>query len=154
MPHKKRKVRKKRGSRTHGYGRVGQHRGGGQRGGHGKAGLHKHKWTHIIKYAPNYFSKHGFKSFRKPKIDTINISELDEQIDKLLNNKQATKTKEGIIINLRQLGYDKLLGGGHITHSFIIKVDSCSKSVVKKIELSGGKIIKTNARVQRNDKNM
>jgi len=38
MPHKLRKTRKMRGSRTHGYGQVGQHRKSGSRGGVGKAG--------------------------------------------------------------------------------------------------------------------
>ncbi|MEM4427493.1 MAG: 50S ribosomal protein L15, partial [Zestosphaera sp.] len=41
-----------RGSRTHGYGRVGQHRKAGSRGGRGAAGLHKHKWTWVVKYHP------------------------------------------------------------------------------------------------------
>ena len=48
MPHKARKVRKQRGSRTHGWGQIGQHRSRGGRGGTGKAGLDKHKWTYVI----------------------------------------------------------------------------------------------------------
>jgi len=89
MPHKKRKVRKKRGSRTHGYGRVGQHRGGG----HGKAGFHKHKWTYTVKYDPNRFGKHGFKPFGRKEVNIINVGELDEQIDSLLESKHAEKNK-------------------------------------------------------------
>ena len=38
MPTRLRKVRKQRGSRTHGYGQIGQHRHSGKQGGHGNAG--------------------------------------------------------------------------------------------------------------------
>ena len=143
MPHKKRKTRKKRGSRTHGYGQVGQHRGGGQRGGHGKAGLRKHKWTHTIKYAPERLRKHGFKPPIRKEISAINVGKLDERIDSLLENKQAEKTKEGIKIDLKGLGYEKLLGKGQVTHPLIVQVESCSKSAAEKIEKAGGKILGT-----------
>ncbi len=142
MPHKKKKVRKKRGSRTHGFGRVGQHRGGGKRGGHGKAGFHKHKWTYTIKYNPERFGKHGFKPPIRKEVSAINVGKLDEQIDSLLDNKQAEKTKNGIKIYLKRLGYDKLLGKGKVTHPLIIQVDSCSKSATEKIEEAGGKILR------------
>ncbi len=141
MPHKKRKTRKKRGSRTHGYGQVGQHRGGGQRGGHGKAGLRKHKWTHTIKYAPESLRKHGFKPPIRKEVCAINVGKLDEQIGSLLDNKQAEKTKKGMRVYLNRLGYDKLLGKGQVTHPFIVQVKSCSKSAAEKIEKAGGKIL-------------
>ncbi|MFB0514576.1 MAG: uL15 family ribosomal protein [Candidatus Bathyarchaeia archaeon] len=141
MPHKKRKTRKKRGSRTHGYGQVGQHRGGGQRGGHGNAGLRKHKWTHTIKYTPERLRKHGFKPPIRKEVCEINVGKLDEQIDSLLDNKQAKKTKEGIKIDLEGLGYDKLLGKGQVTHPLIVQVKSCSRSAAEKIEKAGGKIL-------------
>lgn len=73
MPHRKRKVRKKRGSRPHGYGRVGLHRGKGMRGGRGKAGLHKHKWSYTVIYAPDHFGKRGFKPPRRVEANIINL---------------------------------------------------------------------------------
>ncbi|UCC33611.1 MAG: uL15 family ribosomal protein, partial [Candidatus Bathyarchaeota archaeon] len=112
MPHKKRKIRKKRGSRTHGYGIIGQHRGGGQRGGRGKAGGKKHKWTHTVKYAPNRFGKHGFKPPRRSESKAINIGELDEQVNELIISEKAKKSKGGVKVDLNALGYDKLLGRG------------------------------------------
>lgn len=142
MPHKKRKVRKKRGSRTHGYGQVGQHRGGGQRGGHGKVGFHKHKWTYTVKYDPDRFAKHGFKPYRRKEVVAINVGKLDEQIGMLLDSKQAKKTKNGIKVNLNSLGYDKLLAKGRVTHPLIVQVDFWTKSAAKKIEEAGGKILK------------
>ena len=142
MPHKKRKTRKKRGSRTHGYGQVGQHRGGGQRGGRGKAGGKKHKWTHTVKYAPKRFGKYGFKPPRRREISAINVGELNQKVNELVTNKNAKKTKKGIKVDLDKLGYEKLLGRGQVTQPLIIQVDSHSKSAAEKIEKAGGKIVK------------
>lgn len=139
MPHKLRKTRKKRGSRTQGYGRVGQHRGGGQRGGHGKAGFHKHKWTYVIKYEPDHFGKRGFtspKSLRQ-KVNIINVGVLDEMAEKLSTRKE----KGRFFIDLESLSYTKLLGTGNITKPLIVKVSSCSKSATEKIKEAGGQIL-------------
>ncbi|MGC9345739.1 MAG: uL15 family ribosomal protein [Candidatus Bathyarchaeales archaeon] len=139
MPHKLRKVRKERGSRTHGFGKVGQHRGGGQRGGHGKAGFHKHKWTYVIKYEPDYFGKRGFtspKSLRQ-KVSVINVGTLDELAEKLSTGKEKGK----LFIDLKSFGYTKLLGAGKVTKPLIVKVASCSKSAAEKIKEADGQIL-------------
>jgi len=137
MPHRLRKIRKKRGSRTCGYGRVGQHRKSGSKG-YRKAGRHKHGWTYVIKYEPDYFGKKGFtspKSLRQ-EVKVINIGELEEIAEKY------GKTENGkILIDLEGLGYTKLLGSGRITKPLIVKVPSCSKSAAEKIEEAGGKVL-------------
>ena len=58
MIRKKKKVKKIRGSRTCGEGSHKKRRGAGNKGGRGMAGGHKHKWTWIIKYMPDYFGKY------------------------------------------------------------------------------------------------
>lgn len=139
MPHKLRKIRKQRGSRTHGWGRVGQHRAGGSRGGHGKAGFHKHKWSYVIKYEPDYFGKKGFtspKSVRR-KVNVINVGVLDEMAEKLSTRKE----KDKFFIDLESLGYTKLLGTGNVTKPLIVKVPSCSGSATEKIKDAGGQIL-------------
>jgi large subunit ribosomal protein L15 len=143
MPHKKRKVRKKRGSRTHGYGRVGQHRGRGQRGGTGKAGRRKHKGSYVSEYEPDYFEKRGFRPPKRKEMNAINVGELDEQVDRLLDEKKVIRRKDGIHINLKELGYGKLLGSGEATHPLIVDVDLYSSSAVKKIKEAKGRIVKT-----------
>jgi len=139
MPHKLRSIRKKRGSRTHGWGRVGQHRGGGQRGGHGKAGFHKHKWTYVIKYEPDYFGKRGFTSPKnvRRKVNVINLGVVDEMAEKLSERKEKGK----FFIDLESLGYTKLLGTGNVTKPLIVKVSSCSNSAAQKIKEAGGQIL-------------
>jgi len=131
-----------RGSRTHGYGQIGQHRKAGGRGGKGEAGYHKHFWTYTVAKEPNHFGKHGFSSPTRHPINAVNVGELNERIEGLLAKNQATKTKEGIAIDLTQLGYDKLLGKGKVTHPLILRVESSSKSATEKIEKAGGQIQK------------
>lgn len=141
MTRKLRKIRKKRGSRTQGYGRVGQHRGGGQRGGHGKAGLHKHKWSYTLKHEPDYFKKDRFKSPRGRKEDNIiNLKELEEIASKLTPRRKKRKVK--VLIDLEEMGYDKLLGEGKITIPVSVKVPSVSETALRKIEEAGGEVLK------------
>jgi len=138
MPHKLRKIRKKRGSRTQGYGRVGQHRRTGSKG-YRKAGRHKGGWSYVLRYEPNYYGKKRFtspKSIRQ-KVNVINVGKLDEIAEKL----SAKKEKGKSFIDLESLGYNKLLGTGKITKSLIVKVPSCSESAAEKIKKAGGQIL-------------
>jgi len=143
MPHKLRKVRKKRGSRTHGYGQIGQHRCGGSKG-RKKAGLHKQGWTYAIKYEPNYFEKKGFTSKKAigRKTNLINVGELDELADKLVAEKKLERKQKKIFLDLDKLGYDKLLGMGKIFRPMLVKVAAHSEAAAKKIEEAGGQILK------------
>jgi large subunit ribosomal protein L15 len=138
MPHKLRKIRKFRGSRTQGYGRIGQHRDSGSKG-HRKVGRHKHLWSWVVTHEPDYFGKDGFTSPQSlhRKVNTINLSKLQE----LSNTIQDEKTQ----INLTELGYTKLLGTGQVTNAITIHVASYSKSAAEKIKKAGGEIISPKA---------
>ncbi len=144
MPHKDRKVRKQRGSRTHGYGQIGQHRAGGGRGGHGKAGYDKHKWTYVLKYDPTYWEKKGFVSTRTlgRKVNVINVGKLDDLADKLDSEKKLERKDKKIFLDLESLGYDKLLGTGKIIKPMLVKVASYSEAASRKLEEAGGQILK------------
>ncbi len=144
MPHKLRKTRKMRGSRTHGYGQVGQHRKSGSRGGVGKAGRDKHGWTYVVKYEPDYFGKKGFKSIKQLKKlseRTINVGDLDELSVKLSSEGKLTRKDGKLLLNLEELGYTKLLGRGDVSEAFLIKVPKSSPTAVEKIKASGGDIL-------------
>ena len=144
MPTKDRKVRKKRGSRTHGYGQIGQHRSGGGRGGHGKAGYDKHKWTYVLKHDPTYWEKKGFVSTRTlgRKAIIINVGDLDDLAAKLESEKKLEKKEKKIFLDLESLGYDKLLGTGKISKPMLVKVASYSEAASRKLEEAGGQILK------------
>jgi large subunit ribosomal protein L15 len=123
-----RKSRKYRGSRTHGYGQIGQHRHSGSRGGHGNAGLHKHKWSWLIKYDPDHFGRDPFRprGYVRP-INWANVGDLDT-------------LASGRSVDLTSMGIKKLLGSGTVSGSYEVKVDSFTKRAQAKIEAAGGKI--------------
>ena len=138
MPHRLRKSRKNRGSRTCGYGKVGQHRDQGAKP-ERKAGWHKHKWSYVIRYLPNYFGKRGFtspKSLRQ-KVRIINVGKLEE----IAANIPEAKEKENVFVDLASLGYTKLLGTGEIRKPLTVKVAFCSKSASEKVKAAGGEIL-------------
>ena len=143
MPTKKRKVRKYRGSRTHGYGQIGQHRSRGGRGGTGKAGLDKHKWTYVVKHDPTYWLKHGFISTKtlNSKVKIINVGKLDDLVDRLDAVEKLERKDKKVVLDLENLGFDKLLGTGKITKPVLVKVSAYSESASKKLEEAGGAIL-------------
>jgi len=138
VPHKLRKIRKKRGSRTCGYGRVGQHRKSSSKS-RRKVGRHKHGWSYVVKYEPDYFRRIGFTSPKSliRRVNTINVGELEEIIYKVSPGRRKGKP----LIDLTSMGYDKLLGKGEITRPVVVKVQSYSRRALEKIEKAGGEII-------------
>jgi large subunit ribosomal protein L15 len=140
MPQKLRKTRKKRGTRTVGWGLVGQHRKSGQKGGR-KVGRRKHLWSYVLRYEPDYFSKKGFSSSRRKKVNAVNIGKLEELAMRLFTEKSLEKRDGMAFLDLDKLGYNKLLGMGNVTKPFSIKVASYSESAAKKVEEAGGKLV-------------
>jgi large subunit ribosomal protein L15 len=138
MPHKLRKTRKRRGSRTQGWGRVGQHRRTGSKGGR-NPGRHKALWSYIIKYEPDYYGKNGFTSAKslREKVNVINVGTLDGMAEKFAVEKEEGKS----FIDLESLGYTKLLGTGKINKALVVRVPAFSKSAAEKIKSAGGQIL-------------
>jgi large subunit ribosomal protein L15 len=121
----KKKVRKWRGRTSHGWGAKKKHRGSGSQGGHGMGGGHKHKYSWVTTYAPDYFGYKGFFSKQK-KEKAINIGDLEKM--------------SGNEINLRKMGYGKLLGKGKLTRAITVTVNSCSAQAKEKVEKAGGQV--------------
>ncbi|RJS88875.1 50S ribosomal protein L15 [Candidatus Bathyarchaeota archaeon] len=145
MPHKLRKIRKLRGSRTCGYGRVGQHRKSGGRGGVGKAGGHKHFWSYVVKYDPLRFRRIGFKPpssiYKRP--TTINVGELKDLVMKKVGAEKLAALREPIAVDLEEMGFGKLLGRGRISIPVVVKVPSYTERALRKIEEAGGRIVES-----------
>jgi large subunit ribosomal protein L15 len=129
MPHKLRKIRKFRGTRTIGYGRIGQHRDSGSKGNR-KVGRHKHLWSKIVTSEPDYFGKSGFHS-----------PQAIHKIEKTINLQGVDQFAQGKIVNLTEMGYTKLLGSGKITKALTIQVAEASKTAQEKVLAAGGKIV-------------
>jgi large subunit ribosomal protein L15 len=136
MATRKRKSRKMRGSRTHGWGVSGQHRKSGMRGGTGRSGTFKHKWTSILRYGD---TREGI-GFRGPnslsRSRAINVGELEL----LTGPGGVQERKTPATLDLTIMGYDKLLGRGSVGRAYNIKVARSSKSAARKIQEAGGTV--------------
>jgi len=146
------KVRKMRGTRTHGYGRVGQHRKAGQRAGKGKTTQwKKSKKSYYLKQKelgfpdPDWdFGKRGFKRpqdiNRIYQINALNVKDLDSKIEELTKNNIASKSGNTYTIDLKDVNIQKILGRGEINKKINISVNKASKRAIEKIESAGGKV--------------
>ncbi len=141
------KIRKMRGTRTCGYGRVGQHRKTGQRAGRGKTTQwKKSKRSFYLKQKelgfpdPDWImGKTGFKRpqemVRLSKVNAINVKDLDYRIENI-----AKKSVDTYNINLNDINIQKLLGRGQINKKINLSVNKASKRAIEKIEAAGGKV--------------
>jgi large subunit ribosomal protein L15 len=143
-----RKIRHLRGSRTHGWGQVGQHRKSGSQGGSGNAGLHKHKWSWTVKYSPNHFGHQRLNPPGREKRETtrwINVGQLDDLYSSIrAQNPLEAKPQspgQGLDLDLRGLGFQKLLAKGTVKGSYKITVPKFSESAKSKVEKAGGMLV-------------
>ncbi len=140
---RRKKSRKQRGSRTHGWGSIGQHRKSGSRGGVGAVGYCKHKWTWVVKYFPDWYGKHGFT--RPPvvrtKIKAINVGRLNELINEMILRGEIKPVDDVYEVDLSALGINKLLGGGKVDKKIRVKVAYASEAAIDKIKEAGGEVI-------------
>src|SRR5215469_11014104 len=113
MATRKRKTRRLRASRTHGWGRSGQHRDSGMQGGHGNAGWKRHRWSSVIRYGWEIGAK-GFVPVNHQLTKTINVGDLNLRLDDLMAHGKAKQSGNKIEIDLTQIGYTKLLGAGRV----------------------------------------
>ncbi len=133
------KIRKQRGSRTHGYGRIsGGHRKSGSRGGVGNAGSKGHK--RIGRIAEMIRRQRGFISPNPSYVQLINIGEIDEEIDFLLAAEIAEKEGSVIKVDIDKLGPTKVLGKGLVRNPLHVYAQKISPKAQEKIEAAGGKI--------------
>lgn len=125
---KRSKKSRYRGSHTHGGGSKKKRRGAGNRGGRGKAGSGKKADQKATLYKKKgYFGKKGFTS-RTKKQKAINLTKLN------------TLAKEAKLINLTELGYNKLLGSGTISKPIQVQVEKATAKAIKKIESAKGSV--------------
>jgi large subunit ribosomal protein L15 len=126
----RREKKRRRGERTY-HGRHAKWRGGGSRGGRGNVSLHKHKmkWRERDK---------GFNYPLRREKKTINLDELNELIKKMIE--EGKIDKNNLKVNLKDLGYDKLLGRGNIEFPVFVEVEQASKKAIEKIKEKGGDV--------------
>jgi len=154
MPTNRRKKNvRQRAHTTHGWGSMKKHRGAGNRGGRGMAGTGKRadqKKPSILKeYGNTYFGKRGFFKHNKKIVKAINISYFEEKLKDLLSKNLINEKDKGYIVDLKSLGYNKLIGSGKITKKFIITAEAASKKAVEKIKKAGGQVLLPSEKVEK-----
>lgn len=132
--------RKKRGSRTYGYGAGKKHRGSGNRGGKGNAWC-KHLWVWTLKYDPDHFGKHGFHHKVRVRLAAINIGDIDEILPRLLEEGRVEKDGDAYVVDvLKATGAELLLGNGCVRNKMVVTARKWSPNAKEKIEKAGGSI--------------
>ena len=131
----------KTGSRTRGRGHK-KGRGAGLRGGRGNAGCHKTKRI-MYERVGRVWGAHGFK---RPQTvvtanNAINLKALEESAADWIDQGNASKKGKTISVDLKKMGYDKLLGTGVPSQAYKITISAASAKAVEKVEAAGGEII-------------
>ena len=132
----RKKVRKMRGSHTHGWGAKKKHRGAGSQSGRG--GSNKFYARKTSATLAKQFGKKGFVSLSKTEVKTIDVQDLD----------QLARTRNVKEVNVTAMGFGKVLGSGRITVPLNVKAEKFSEGAKKKIEDAGGKAITPQEKVE------
>ena len=143
MPTRLRKTRKLRGGRHMGWGQVGQHRASGHKGGLGQSGMLKHHFSSMLKDDPDHV---GHSSLNPPQRNIIkkwtNVRDLDD-----LYSQYGKQENDKKILDLKALGFDKLLGGGQIKNAYSIKIDQFTSKAEDKVKNAGGELVKKEKKI-------
>jgi|TARA_B100001750_G_scaffold79654_1_gene63259 large subunit ribosomal protein L15 len=89
------------------------------------------------------WGSHGFK---RPQTvvhanNAINLKTIEENKDIWVSEGMATKKGKVISINLKEMGFDKLLGTGSTSQAYKLTISAASAKAVEKTEAAGGEII-------------
>ena len=133
---------KYRGSRTCGGGTHKNRRGAGNRGGRGRAGINAH---HFVKWYKEMggpvFGKDGFYNQTTAEVTTIDVGALDQIIPSLIAQGIAKQEGDAVVINVADMGIEKVLGSGKVTKKINISASAFSEIAIAKIEKMGGKAL-------------
>jgi large subunit ribosomal protein L15 len=104
--------------------------------------MHKHKWTWVLKYGPDYFGKHGFYRPNRREVKSMNLIQLSTLVENL-ERRGELKILDGMpVINLSALGVGKLVGGGKLDRGLVIIVNSWTERAEKAVREAGGRLLK------------
>ncbi len=136
MPVNKRS--KYRGSRTCGGGTHKNRRGAGNRGGRGRAGQRDHRFSHFYLKGEISNGKHGFINKTSVPVSALDVGEIDQMAEALLREGLASQEGDLITLDAAEIGIEKVLGGGRVTHKLSISARGFSERARTKIEEMGG----------------
>jgi len=130
----RKKVRRMRGTHTHGWGEKKKHRGAGSRAGRGRSNWLYSKRSYTYAYEPERLGKKGFTfKPKKEEIRSINIRDIESMA-------VSRKSRD---IDVASLGFNRVLGNGQLTMPINVKAPRISPKARAKIEGAGGKAEET-----------
>jgi large subunit ribosomal protein L15 len=91
----------------------------------------------------HYKGKKGFTSVSASKElgAVLNLFQLSSLVDGLVAENRAQLVGDRVVVDLKELGFRKLLGGGAISRAVQVKVDQCSEAAEKKLKEAGGELV-------------
>ena len=116
-------------------------------GGSGQSGRYRHKRSRLIRTGEfanmHYKGKKGFTAVAPTKDEgrTMNLIQLSSLVDRLTSENKAQLAGDKVVVDLRELGFRKLLGAGSISRAVQVKVDECSEAAAKKLKEAGGELV-------------
>jgi len=161
------KVKKMRGTNSHGWGHKKKHRGAGSRGGVGLSGtgargdtqkagllagaskiLNKISARRGIKVSTvkkelskkKYFGKKGFTKLNKKSTKTLSLREIEENFELMVEKGLIAKDKTNFILDLTKTKYEKIVGRGKFTKKIHVICEQISQASKAQIESTGGKV--------------
>lgn len=141
---KRSKVSRHRGSHTHSGGHKKKRRGKGHIGGAGLAGTgargDSKKPSILVKFGTSYYGKRGFTSIYKKNSNTLSISYIEANFDKMVDLGIIVKEKEGYVFDSTLYKYDKILGRGSFTKKLKVICNAISEGAKERIEAAGGSV--------------
>jgi large subunit ribosomal protein L15 len=142
---RRKKSRKLRGSRTHGWGFGKRHRGKGSKaytgGGVGKRGAHHE--TFFLSKGIEPIGKHGIQVLpraAKVRIIIMNVRDIEEHLAEFEQKKIAEKKADTYFVDLTKLGFVKVLSEGIASKKLNIICSSYSVKAKEKVMKAGGSV--------------
>lgn len=131
------RVRKFRGSSTHGKGTHKNRRGGGSRGGRGRSGGDKH---HYLLYGIHW-GKHGFTRPNTKPVRALSLRDLEEMAHRWAAEGKVKKEGDALLLDLGALGVSKVVGGWTPKTKLVVQGGAVTEGAKAAIEEAGGKVV-------------
>ncbi len=106
------------------------------------AGGHKHKWTWILKYAPDHFGEKGFRPPTSRERPAINLYQISTIAERLIRSGEARFEDGKVVVDLASHGYKKVLARGALTVPVKILAESWSRGLEQKLAAFNSEIAK------------
>lgn len=112
-------------------------------GGHGNVGRLRHTKSSVIRFGIKDGRKRLLPKLVKKRGAITCVGQLEGILSDPGCAHSVTELEGKKLLDLRCLGYAKLLGSGSIRIPLLVRIDSCSKTAASKIEAVGGQVQST-----------